>query len=186
MFPLGPAGSKCLLRGANGAALKPTVGLINSVHHIPSVLNGSPIKPKHLHLPIHLLAPGSPDPMIPLWTNPETDDLFTGRVPILEALKKLRLRLLDLTRHNRLLNFKHSPGKCIQFVGATTPTNQLKIQSAHSTLLQVAVQRFLRIPPLHQIYFSTLHSSRTAGDVCIGRQVSLHWILTKCALAARL
>ena len=50
--------------------------------------------------------------------NPEADDLFTGRVPILKALEKLRLRLLDLTRRNRLLNFKHSPGKCIQFVEA--------------------------------------------------------------------
>ena len=50
--------------------------------------------------------------------EPENDDLFTGRVPILQALEKLRLRLLDLTRRNRLLNFKHSPGKCIQFVEA--------------------------------------------------------------------
>lgn len=49
----------------------------------------------------------------------ETDDLFTGRLPILKALEKLRLRLLDLTLHNRLLNFKHSPGKCIQFVEAS-------------------------------------------------------------------
>ena len=49
---------------------------------------------------------------------PEADDLFTGRVPILRALEKLRLRLLDLTFHNRLLNFKHSPGKCLQFVAA--------------------------------------------------------------------
>lgn len=50
--------------------------------------------------------------------DPEADDLFTGRVPILKALEKLRLRLLDLTRRNRLLNFKHSAGKCIQFVQA--------------------------------------------------------------------
>ena len=50
--------------------------------------------------------------------DPEADDLFTGHVPILKALEQLRLRLLDLTRRNRLLNFKHSPGKCIQFVEA--------------------------------------------------------------------
>jgi len=31
-------------------------------------------------------------------------------------LTKLRLRLLDLTSRNRLLNFKHSPGKSLQFV----------------------------------------------------------------------
>ena len=52
--------------------------------------------------------------------DPEADDLFNGRLPILKALEKLRLRLLDLTRRNRLLNFKHSPGKCIQFVEART------------------------------------------------------------------
>ncbi|MFZ4438326.1 MAG: DUF4011 domain-containing protein, partial [Syntrophales bacterium] len=50
-----------------------------------------------------------------IWT---ADPLFTGSLPIIEALKKLRLRLLDLTLHNRLLNFRHSPGKCIQFVDA--------------------------------------------------------------------
>ena len=44
------------------------------------------------------------------------DDLFAGRLPIQEALAKLRLRLLDLTSRNRLLNFKHSPGKSLQFV----------------------------------------------------------------------
>jgi hypothetical protein len=44
------------------------------------------------------------------------DELFAGRLPIQEALAKLRLRLLDLTSRNRLLNFKHSPGKSLQFV----------------------------------------------------------------------
>ena len=48
----------------------------------------------------------------------QAEDLFSGRLPILKALEKMRLRLLDLTMHNRLLNFKHSPGKCIQFVDA--------------------------------------------------------------------
>ncbi len=42
---------------------------------------------------------------------PEDDDLFNGRLPILDALNKLRLRLLDLTRRNRLLNYKHSQGE---------------------------------------------------------------------------
>ncbi len=51
-------------------------------------------------------------------SDDEPDDLFTGRVPILKALEKLRLRLLDLTFRNRLLNFRHSPGKCIQLVDA--------------------------------------------------------------------
>lgn len=66
------------------------------------------------------------------------DALFAGRLPIREALAKLRLRLLDLTSRNRLLNFKHSPGKSLQLVdcsphavfaklignqGATVPIN---------------------------------------------------------------
>jgi len=57
-------------------------------------------------------ARNQPDP------DPLIDDIFTGQVPILDALEKLRLRLLDLSRRNRLLNFKHSPGKCIQLVAA--------------------------------------------------------------------
>jgi len=35
---------------------------------------------------------------------------------LLDALAQLRLRLLDLTGRNRLLNFKHAVGKSIQFV----------------------------------------------------------------------
>lgn len=45
-------------------------------------------------------------------------DVFNGQLPIHEALAQLRLRLLDLTSRNRLLNFKHSPGKTLQFVSA--------------------------------------------------------------------
>jgi transcription elongation GreA/GreB family factor/very-short-patch-repair endonuclease len=48
------------------------------------------------------------------------DELFAGRFPIQEALAKLRLRLLDLTSRNRLLNFKHSAGKSLQLVDSST------------------------------------------------------------------
>jgi hypothetical protein len=44
-------------------------------------------------------------------TNP-----FAGNVPIKAALHELRLRLLDLTGRNRLVNFKHTAGKSLQFV----------------------------------------------------------------------
>lgn len=44
------------------------------------------------------------------------DDIFSGDLPLEEALQRLRLRLLDLTGRNRLLNFKHSIGKSLQFV----------------------------------------------------------------------
>lgn len=36
--------------------------------------------------------------------------------PLLSALEQLRLKLLDLTGRNRLINFKHTPGKSLQFV----------------------------------------------------------------------
>lgn len=60
--------------------------------------------------------------------NPETEEnaartespgLFSGKVPIDVALNELRLRLLDMTGRNRLVNFKHSPGKSLQFVHST-------------------------------------------------------------------
>lgn len=44
---------------------------------------------------------------------------FGGAMPLNEALAKLRLRLLDLTSRNRLLNFKPSPGRTLGFVGAS-------------------------------------------------------------------
>lgn len=44
------------------------------------------------------------------------NNLFAGKLPIKAALDELRLRLLDLTGRNRLVNFKHTPGKSLQFV----------------------------------------------------------------------
>jgi hypothetical protein len=37
-------------------------------------------------------------------------------MPITSALEQLRLKLLDLTGRNRLINFKHTAGKSLQFV----------------------------------------------------------------------
>lgn len=48
--------------------------------------------------------------------GPAAQSLFAGNVPIKVALNELRLRLLDLTGRNRLVNFKHSAGKSLQFV----------------------------------------------------------------------
>lgn len=45
-----------------------------------------------------------------------SQSLFAGNVPIKAALNELRLRLLDLTGRNRLINFKHTAGKSLQFV----------------------------------------------------------------------
>lgn len=51
------------------------------------------------------------------------DDVFGGRVDIAEGLKRLRLRLLDLTTRNRLLNFRHSAARTVRIVApALQPT----------------------------------------------------------------
>jgi transcription elongation GreA/GreB family factor len=52
-------------------------------------------------------------------TTSSEEAIFNGTVPIRAALEKLRLRLLDLTGRNRLINFRHSPGKSLQFVHST-------------------------------------------------------------------
>lgn len=48
--------------------------------------------------------------------QPPAQNLFVGNVPIKAALAELRLRLLDLTGRNRLINFRHTAGKSLQFV----------------------------------------------------------------------
>jgi hypothetical protein len=63
-------------------------------------------------------AAAAPDHSGPTSDRPEVDELFSGRLPIREALARLRVRLLDLTTRNRLLNFKHSAGKTLQFVNS--------------------------------------------------------------------
>ena len=56
----------------------------------------------------------------PEFANSEQEDalnnLFNGSIPIRAALQELRMRLLDMTGRNRLVNFKHSAGKSLQFV----------------------------------------------------------------------
>lgn len=60
-----------------------------------------------------------------------SDELFTGEFPISEALEKLRLRLLDLTARNRLLNFKPTAAKSLQFVeGRLSPCFQKLVESS--------------------------------------------------------
>ena len=52
----------------------------------------------------------------------DTQDIFSTKIsgqdksPLSRALAQLRLRLLDLTGRNRLLNFRHTAGKSLQFV----------------------------------------------------------------------
>ncbi len=72
--------------------------------------------------------------------TPLPDELFTGAFSISEALEKLRLRLLDLTARNRLLNFKASSAKSLQFV-----------EGHLSTCYQKLVESSDRRIPLHPV-----------------------------------
>lgn len=64
------------------------------------------------------------------------DELFTGAFSISEALEKLRLRLLDLTARNRLLNFKPTAAKSLQFVdGRLTSCYQKLVESTDRRIL---------------------------------------------------
>lgn len=49
-------------------------------------------------------------------TPAEEPSLFSGNVSIANGLNSLRLRLLDLTGRNRLVNFKHTAGRSLQFI----------------------------------------------------------------------
>ena len=66
--------------------------------------------------------------------EPTTNNPFAGKLPIAVALNELRLRLLDLTGRNRLINFKHTAGKSLQFVhssieGESNMTSRLGTQA---------------------------------------------------------
>lgn len=41
-------------------------------------------------------------------------ELFSGGITVGEAIERLRTRLLDLSARNRLLNYRHPKGRCIQ------------------------------------------------------------------------
>lgn len=68
------------------------------------------------------------------------DELFTGVFPISDALEKLRLRLLDLTARNRLLNFKPTAAKSLQFVEG-------RLSSCYQKLVESSDRRI----PLHPV-----------------------------------
>lgn len=59
--------------------------------------------------------------------------LFGGRLPIEAALNELRLRLLDLTGRNRLINFKHTAGKSLQFVHTSLDATFRRLLSDQSS-----------------------------------------------------
>jgi len=46
-------------------------------------------------------------------------EVLQGQTPVDVALGQLRQRLIDTTGRNRLVNFKHTPGRSLQFVGSS-------------------------------------------------------------------
>jgi superfamily I DNA and/or RNA helicase/transcription elongation GreA/GreB family factor/very-short-patch-repair endonuclease len=55
-----------------------------------------------------------------------------GTTSLTAALEQLRLRLLDLTGRNRLINLKHTPGKAMQFVQGTPAELYAKLVEGNS------------------------------------------------------
>lgn len=54
------------------------------------------------------------------------------------ALEQLRLKLLDLTGRNRLINFKHTPGKSLQFVqGTAASIYQRLVESSNRSSINI-------------------------------------------------
>jgi hypothetical protein len=41
-------------------------------------------------------------------------EIFSGGITVADAIERLRMRLLDLSARNRLLNYRHPKGRCIQ------------------------------------------------------------------------
>lgn len=74
-------------------------------------------------------------------TAEDIQDIFGKGISIEQALHKLRLRLLDLTGRNRLLNFKYSKGKSLQFVDSDIVAvfNRLSAGGNNSTCLIASV-----------------------------------------------
>jgi transcription elongation GreA/GreB family factor len=64
--------------------------------------------------------------------------VFDGSTPINTALEQLRLRLLDLTGRNRLLNFKHTAGRSLQLVPTNLEGIFLKLVGAPTARLAIA------------------------------------------------
>jgi len=57
-------------------------------------------------------------------STPLNSEIFSGTLGVKESLNRLRSRLLDLSARNRLLNFKHSKSKSLQFVGVSNLDGQ--------------------------------------------------------------
>jgi transcription elongation GreA/GreB family factor len=66
-------------------------------------------------------------------------DVFGGKVPLKDAIEKLRTKLLDLSSNNRLLRYRHPKGRCIQIVGSP---------NLNQTFGQLVDGRLIRLLPV--------------------------------------
>lgn len=90
---------------------------------------------------------------------PETNsELYSGKLPIGEALSQLRLRLLDLTARNRLLNFKPSATKSLQVVDVTP-------NAVYDRLLNGKTSTFWPIPDPPSDEYVVRENRRVKPDV---------------------
>ncbi len=94
----------------------------------------------------------------------------------IEALKKLRLKLLDLTGRNRLINFKHTKGKSLQFVEGNlhsvfqklvngTATAQVNIVGLPEPLKSDVLERDGRMLRPQELDWARSHDISTSYDI---------------------
>ena len=78
----------------------------------------------------------------PEFANSEQEDalnnLFNGSIPIRAALQELRMGLLNMTGRNRLVNFKHSAGKSLQFNRTSTVATFQRITADQKSGVSIA------------------------------------------------
>ena len=71
------------------------------------------------------------------------------------ALEQLRLRLLDLTGRNRLINFKHTAGKSLQFVeGQPAAIYQKLVEANNQNAINVTSFQSVRFSSTRSVRFS--------------------------------
>ncbi|MCY1260039.1 hypothetical protein D9M68_100220 [compost metagenome] len=72
-------------------------------------------------------------------------ELFSGEITVTEAIERLRTRLLDLSARNRLLNYRHPKGRCVQI--ANSPNFNLVFDRLYVDGKGVALKYVPEPPP---------------------------------------
>jgi len=72
----------------------------------------------------------------------DTHEIFSGELPLAQALQKLRARLLDLSTRNRLLSYRYPKGRSLQFVDVKN------LDALYERLIDGKQARLLPVPEL--------------------------------------